>query len=104
MVVGRDDHRIDMLYVPIFSDVVHGDRVVTSGLDGIYPRGFGIGTVTRIDTREDGKQQLELRPELDYGSLEEVLVLVEPVGEARFAAPPWEPPPGDAAAPQEGTP
>jgi len=92
MVFGREQDRLVMRFVPLFSDVMHGDRVVTSGLDGIYPRGFGIGTVTRIHTRVDGTQQLELRPELRFATLEEVLVLTDPVGEDRFAPGPGEEP------------
>jgi rod shape-determining protein MreC len=78
IVVGRAEDGLDMLYVPRFSDVAHDDRVVTSGLDGIFPRGFGIGRVSAITESPDGSQTIHLEPELDYGSLEEVLVVVEP--------------------------
>lgn len=81
MVVGRPEGRLDLLYVPTFSDVAHGDRVVTSGMDGIFPRGFGIGEVKGIETSADGTQTIRLRPELDYRTLEEVMVLLAPMGE-----------------------
>ena len=79
IVEGGTRGALRLLYVPQYADVVHGDRVVTSGLDGIFPRGFGIGTVVALEERPGGGQTIHLRPELDYDTLEEVLVLVEPV-------------------------
>ena len=67
---------LDLLYVPRYADVIHGDRVVTSGLDGIFPRGFGIGRVSSIRADADGAQTIRLEPELDYRSLDEVLILL----------------------------
>ncbi len=77
IVVGRGDAGLDLLYVPRFSDVVHGDRVVTSGLDGIFPRGFGIGRVSAVAESPDGSQTIRLEPELDYRLVEEVLIVLE---------------------------
>ena len=34
-----------MEYVPGTADVQEGDLVVTSGIDGIYPKGFPVGKV-----------------------------------------------------------
>ena len=78
IVEGRGATTLYLLYVPRFSDVIHGDRVVTSGQDGIFPRGFGIGLVGSIRESPDGTQTIHLEPELDYASLEEVLILLEP--------------------------
>jgi len=78
VVVGRGGTVLDMLYVPRFSDVLHGDRVVTSGLDGIFPRGFGIGRVSAVHEVPDGSQRIQVEPEVDLRSLEEVLVLLAP--------------------------
>jgi len=78
IVFGRASSALEMLYVPRFSDVLHGDRVVTSGIDGVFPRGFGIGRVGSITTRPDGTQTLHLVPDLDFRALEEVLILLEP--------------------------
>ena len=35
-----------MIYVAKYADVVVGDRIVTSGLDGRVSRGFGLGRVS----------------------------------------------------------
>ncbi len=79
IVLGRPGGDLDLLYVPRFSDVMHGDRVVTSGLDGIFPRGFGLGSVSAITEAADGAQTIHLEPELDFGALEEVMIVLEPV-------------------------
>jgi rod shape-determining protein MreC len=78
IVLGGARSTLDLLYVPNYADVMHGDRVVTSGLDGIFPRGFGIGRVGSITRNPDSAQTIHLEPELDYGALEEVLILLEP--------------------------
>ena len=80
MVLGQGDDPLEMLYVPKFSDVAFGDRVVTSGLDGVFPRGLGIGRVSSVRQESSFSTGIELRPEVDFAALEEVLVLLEPVG------------------------
>jgi len=80
MVVGQGTGVLKMLYVPRFSDVLHGDRIVTSGLEGVFPRGFGIGRVTEIHEEPDGSQTIQVMPELAFRTLDEVLILIEPVG------------------------
>jgi len=77
IVFGTEGPGLEMRFVPRFSNVSHGDRVVTSGLAGIFPRGIGVGRVTSIRQAADGTQTIELEPELDYGSLEEVLIVLE---------------------------
>jgi len=80
MVLGHGDGRLEMSYVPKFADVALGDRVITSGLDGVFPRGFGIGRVTIVQDPSGVSKVIRLEPEVDFGGLEEVLVLLEPVG------------------------
>jgi rod shape-determining protein MreC len=91
VVLGRGAAGLVLDYVPRFSDVVHGDRVVTSGADGIFPRGLTIGLVGAITDRPDGTTSIEVEPEIDYRSVEEVLVITEPPPESgllgRDAAP-----------------
>jgi rod shape-determining protein MreC len=56
-----------------------GDRVVTSGLVGGFPRGLAIGTITTIGKEEGALfQSAELRPEVDVNRVEEVLVIQSP--------------------------
>ena len=66
-------------YIPLLSTARPGDRVVTSGLVGGFPRGLSIGTITRIDKSEGALfQSAEVTPEVDAGLVEEVLVIQSP--------------------------
>ena len=80
MVVGRGGDPMEMVYVPKYADVVVGDRVVTSGLDGVFPRGFGLGRVTVVGEPVGASKSIRLEPEVDDHSLEDVLILLEPSG------------------------
>jgi rod shape-determining protein MreC len=68
-----------MKYIPLLSNARPGDRVVTSGLVGGFPRGLAIGTITRIDKDEGALFQFaELAPDVDVNRVEEVLVIQSP--------------------------
>ncbi len=76
--VGTDGLAVTltMNFLPIGADVVEGDLVITSGLDGIYPKGLIIGTVTST-TSETGGVQVRIDPAVDFRRLEEVMVVVK---------------------------
>jgi rod shape-determining protein MreC len=80
MVVGRGGDPMEMIYVPKYADVVVGDRVVTSGLDGVFPRGFGLGRVTMVGEPVGASKSIRLEPLVDERSVEDVLILLEPSG------------------------
>jgi rod shape-determining protein MreC len=72
-------------------DMIEGDRLVTSGTDGVFPRGILVGTVTRIDRKAHGLFQLaDVIPAVDPTRVEEVLVITAVEGD-RDAAPPAPP-------------
>lgn len=62
-------------YIDREEDIQTGDRVITSGKDGFYPKGILIGTVEEVH-RDGGIYSAVLRPEVEIDSLEEVLVLI----------------------------
>ena len=79
VVVGvGDDRRLQMEYVSELADVVVGDVVVTSGIDGIFPKGYVIGRVYTIEKSAAGYKRIIVRPAVDFGGLEEVLVVLTP--------------------------
>ena len=45
--VGRDGE-LDLRFMPVNADVQSGDRLVTSGIDGIYPPGLPVAEVTNV--------------------------------------------------------
>jgi rod shape-determining protein MreC len=82
MVVGvqpeRDTPSLRMDLVSNLADVMAGDLVVTSGVDGVYPKGFAIGTVEKSERGESLYRVITVRPAVDFSGLEEVLVVLVP--------------------------
>jgi rod shape-determining protein MreC len=63
-------------YIPKTEAVNIGDAVISSGLGGIFPKGVILGVVASIDKKEGAFfQRIDVRPSVDFGKLEEVLVL-----------------------------
>lgn len=63
-------------YVQRGSDVAIGDAVITSGLDGIFPKGQPVGMVSHVEARESLMfQGVEVKLSADLAKLEEVLVV-----------------------------
>ena len=78
MIVGVGDGSLRMEYVATTGDVVAGDLIVSSGIDGLYPKGFAIGTVERVDRGDGLYHVISVRPAVDVARLEEVLVVLTP--------------------------
>ena len=86
VVVGVGDGMMRMQYVPGTADVKTGDLVVTSGIDGIYPKGFVIGTIDHADRGAVAYHEIVIRPAVDFSRLEEVLVVRTPPASRAAAA------------------
>ena len=52
IVRGDDDGLLNLDYLPSQADVRVGDRVLTAGIDGVYPRGMVIGRVHSVNCRK----------------------------------------------------
>ena len=75
IIEGALDGGCVMKYVKRDEDVEVGDRVVTSGLDGIFPKGMMIGEVTRLTRGNRGLLQVaEIKPSVPLDRIEEVVV------------------------------
>lgn len=60
-------------------DIVIGDSVIASGLDGVFPKGLRIGYVTEKTEGNSGLfQEISVTPFVDFEMLEEVLILINP--------------------------
>ncbi|MFB5154020.1 rod shape-determining protein MreC [Burkholderia orbicola] len=44
---------LDLRFVPTSADLVAGDELITSGLDGVYPPGLPVAKVVRVDKLAD---------------------------------------------------
>jgi rod shape-determining protein MreC len=83
IVSGSLDNGTIMKYAKRSEDIQVGDRLITSGLDGIFPKGVMVGTVTKVRKQSLGLFQLiEVMPAVNTSRAEEVLVVeagAEPV-------------------------
>jgi len=79
IIIGEPSGRLLLQYVQRKHDIHVGDVVVSSGLDGVYPKGIRIGYVHEVDRPDSGIfQQLAVTPYADFEKLEEVLVVLDP--------------------------
>jgi rod shape-determining protein MreC len=63
-------------YVKRSEDIQVGDRLITSGLDGIFPKGMMVGTVIRARKQNLGLfQYIEVMPAVTSAQTEEVMVV-----------------------------
>jgi rod shape-determining protein MreC len=63
-------------YVSFYADIQEGDLLVTSGLDGLFPKGLPVATVLHVTKHEASAfQTVTARPIVSLSSLEEALVL-----------------------------
>jgi rod shape-determining protein MreC len=83
IVQGGATGRCAFKYVLRKHDVQVGDRVITSGLDDVFPKGLSIGQVARVSKPDAGIfQAVTVIPYVDFEKLEEVLVVLSPLKEA----------------------
>jgi rod shape-determining protein MreC len=54
-----------------------GELVLTSGGDGVFPKGLLVGRVTKVSTGNDLFLNIRVRPAADLSKLEEVLVVTK---------------------------
>lgn len=79
-----DEDILSIEYLPIDSNLMPGDKVLTSGLDGIYPKGLYVGEIVEVSrdtvSSEDGENTEQkiaaLKTGVDFKRLEEVMVVV----------------------------
>ena len=71
-----DQDRLRLNYLPADCDLLAGDLVVTSGLNGFYPAGLVIGSVEEIQLDDSGASSYAvLVPAVDFDALQQVVVI-----------------------------
>jgi rod shape-determining protein MreC len=95
--VGTGDlSKLRLPYLTVESDVKQGDLLVSSGLDGVFPAGYPVATITRVETDPSETFALvDAKPLAQLDRDREVLLLwIEPAGGAQAkpeATPPKKP-------------
>ena len=74
---GTGEDLCEIKFVPIDAELKVGDRVISSGLGGIFPKGRMVGTVVGVAKRKQELfQDVVVAPSVDLSRLEDVLVLL----------------------------
>jgi rod shape-determining protein MreC len=78
VVKGIGENHLQLEFVSEAADVAVGDLVVTSGIEGIFPKGFTIGRVDAVEKTGPAYKRITVMPAVDFSALEEVLVVLTP--------------------------
>jgi len=75
--VGTGEDICEMKFVPISAKVSVGDKVISSGLGGVFPKGLMVGTVVDV-VKQDHElfQDIKVSTSVDLSNVEEVVVLL----------------------------
>jgi rod shape-determining protein MreC len=76
ILAGRGGPTLRLRYVPDLEDVRIGDRLVTSGLDQIYPDGYPVGYVVHVESGSGAMKEIQVAPAVNFARLEEVILLL----------------------------
>jgi rod shape-determining protein MreC len=76
---GAAGHYPEMQNVMSDEKIQVGDKVITTGGDHVFPRGLPVGTVANFsaDRERDPFLNIKIKPAVELGKLEEVLVVTE---------------------------
>ncbi|MDR0839903.1 MAG: rod shape-determining protein MreC [Christensenellaceae bacterium] len=68
---------MELYYIPTGSDLVPGDVIMTSGIDGVFPKGLAVGVVTEVARSSENAEDKDalVQPSVNFLRLEEVLIL-----------------------------
>jgi len=79
IVAGLVDDGLILKYTDRSEDIRAGDSVVTSGLDGIFPRGLLVGTIKYVHREGPGLfLNVSIAPAVEFRRLEQVLIVTQP--------------------------
>ncbi|MBT5257483.1 MAG: rod shape-determining protein MreC [Nitrospina sp.] len=75
--VGTGENICEMKFVPISAKINLGDKVISSGLGGVFPKGLVVGRVVDIVKKsQELFQDIMVEPSADLSNIEEVIVLL----------------------------
>ncbi|NLV32261.1 MAG: rod shape-determining protein MreC [Acidobacteria bacterium] len=78
VLAGTGDPLLELKYIGDTDPVAVGEVVLSSGLDGILPKGMTIGRVVEVEKGKGVFQAIRVKPLVDLIHLEEVAVLLDP--------------------------
>jgi rod shape-determining protein MreC len=79
VLVGLGRELCLLKYVQRNEEVQVGDKVVSSGMGGVFPKGLLVGTVQEVVRGSSGLfQRVEVEPAVNFSRLEEVMIVIQP--------------------------
>lgn len=76
ILAGDNELNPKLVFTPISADIKEGDRIVTSGVAGVFPAGLPIGVVSHVSKRE-----IRVLPFADLNKVEYVKIVSFPLDE-----------------------
>jgi rod shape-determining protein MreC len=73
---GTGKSLLDLKYISNTVKIQTGDEVLSSGLDGIFPKGFLVGYIVESHKNKEGFYTIKVKPAADLYRIEEVSVLL----------------------------
>lgn len=72
----ENNNTLKAIYIPTDAEILENDKVETSGIGGIYPKGIKIGTIKQIvDTKNNIDRYAYVETAVNFDKLETVLVI-----------------------------
>lgn len=76
LVKKEDKGKLFMDFIPRSETLEPGERIITSGMDNVYPKGILIGKIEKIDLSNNQLfQKVTITPAVDFSKLETVFIL-----------------------------
>jgi len=74
---GDNQELCQLSYLMRSADIQIGDTIITSGMDGVYPKGIPVGTVVSVDRGNESLcQKIAVQPFANLSGLEEIIVSI----------------------------
>lgn len=84
-----EDNTLDLVYMPVNVEIENGDTLVTSGIDGTYPRGLPVAVVSKIERNAAYPfARITCAPSAGIDRHKQLLIVASSRAEATDAAPP----------------
>ena len=71
----EDTAVLQMYYLSIEADIIPGDKILTSGIGGIYPKGLYVGQVSEVSGESATEKRVLVQSDVDFEHVEEVLII-----------------------------
>jgi len=77
---GANESTGNLAYVPLGEELILGEQLITSGEDGIFPKGLPLGEIT-MASKATNFWNIEVKPVARLDRLEEVLIILHEVND-----------------------